>query len=377
MTGLRNITNFLTTLVLALLLLAPLSWGESETPSENTPQTDPANAPEEHAVNTGSTNSTDNSPNTTAKRSLGYSIPRSQYPLNTEHYMQILAKDLNDEEAIAWIEEDNTPPFLALWHSDRTGNAKGAILIIHAEGEHPAWPQTTLPLHDSLPDHGWATMAIHLPDPTPKAISERTLAVKTSHTNTENPEQNPKNSTKETTGENTINTTKEAESTSTKNKPESASYRRLEAALEFLHSKGQYNIIIMGSGVGAIRTHRFIKEITPVITDPRLKAKFEKPIRASVIFNARNQLPNEKSIYKEWFADPEIPVLDIYTAEDIRNTNAAKKRKIFGKRANAMNHSQIKIAEITYETVWGENQLSRRIRSFLDANFKGIEINKK
>lgn len=358
MAYLQQIAAFL----MALILFISLSWGETESPSENTPKPNPASTDKE---------TTDN----TTTRRIDYSTPRNQYPLNTAHYMQILAKDLDDEESIAWVDEANAPPFLAIWHSDRTGSAKGAILIIHAEGEHPAWPQTTKPLHDSLPDYGWATMAIHLPNPKPKVTPERTLAAKSNKPSNQNPEEGQQEDTEKNTQEST-ETTNTNETSSTEKKPELTSHQRLEAALEFLHSKGQYNIIIMGSGVGAIRTHRFIKEITPVITDPKLEEKFEKPIRASVIFNARNQLPDEETIYKEWFADPEIPVLDIYTAEDIRNTKEARKRKIFGKRANAVTHSQIKISEIAYETVWGENQLSRRIRSFLDANLKGIEIDK-
>jgi hypothetical protein len=133
----------------------------------------------------------------------------------------------------------------------------------------------------------------------------------------------------------------------------------------------------MGSGVGAIRSHKFIKSITPVITDEALKEKIEKPIRASIIFNARNQLSDKDEEYVDWFFDPEIPVLDIYTASDPRNQKEARVRKVLGRQENVITHSQIKIAEITYEISWGENQLSRRIRSFLDAFLQGIEVNKR
>jgi len=45
-----------------------------------------------------------------------------------------------------------------------------------------------------------------------------------------------------------------------------------------------------------------------------------------------------------------------------------------GKRKKAIAYKQIKITEISYEKSWQENQLSRRVRSFLDAYIQGIEI---
>jgi hypothetical protein len=307
--------------------------------------------------------------------------------------MQLLASQLEDKKATQWITAGEET-FLAIWQADRSGDAKGAVLIIHAEGEHPAWPQTTKPLHDSLPDYGWATMAIHLPNPlsppTPKRTIEtkvlqkkintsesdteaRTEAIKTETTAQENPEPN----TTDNNAKPNPTETPQLETTKPIIDTELATEQRLVSALQFLHNKGQFNIVIMGSGVGAIRSHRFIKSITPVITDEALKEKIEKPIRASIIFNARNQLSDQDEQYLDWFFDPEIPVLDIYTGSDPRNQKEAKVRKILGRQEKAITHSQIKIAEITYEKSWNENQLSRRIRSFLDAFLQGIEINKK
>lgn len=305
--------------------------------------------------------------------------PRLTYPLNAKHNMEVLASKLSDKGATQWITSEEET-FLAIWHADRSGNAKGAILIIHAEGEHPAWPQTTKPLHDSLPDYGWATMAVHLAPPAPVPRPKRELPPKTVQIVAAQDETAPENDAEPDTSKTPKADTQVPPQMASKElsspEIEAATEQRLVAALKFLHDKGQFNIVIMGSGVGAIRTHRFIKSITPVVTNKRLRERLEKPIRASIIFNARNRLPTEDT-YTDWFFDPEIPVLDIYTTHDLRNKKEAQARKILGKQKKAYKHSQFTITEITHEKFWRENQLSRRVRSFLDAYLQGIEINKK
>jgi hypothetical protein len=326
---------------------------------------------------TEETSDNDDTP-TTQTENTPPQAPRPRYPSNTRQQMEMLASQLDNKETTQWI-NNGEDTFLAIWNADRTGDAKGAILIIHAEGEHPAWPQTTRPLHDTLPDYGWATMAVHLPNPYHTPIPQRTLATRSTVNNngdtaTETEVKAEAELSTAPPQDITLNTT--PSTTSNTIDIEATSSDRLAAALQFLHDKGQFNIILMGSGIGAIRTHHFIKSITPIVTDKNLREKLEKPIQASIIFNARNQLPKDNNAFDEWFFDPEIPVLDIYTASDVRNKKEAAYRKILGKRKRAIKHDQIKIVSINHETSWQENILSRRIRSFLEANLKGIEVNK-
>ncbi|MFT6201648.1 MAG: hypothetical protein ACJATV_001629 [Granulosicoccus sp.] len=326
---------------------------------------------------------------------LSSRLPRSTMALDPKHKMSLLVAQLSNGEA-HWL-NDGKSEFLAIWQEDRSGDAQGALLILHAEGENPSWPRTTQPLHDSLPEYGWATMAIQLPDPVPKQQPTRTLDAKvippTPDRDISNEELEGSGDTVEDDG------TNKEESAAINNQPsmeapneptttaaantipplsaeeiEAIAEKRLTAAIKFLHDKGQFNIVLMGNGTSAIRGHKLMRSITPIIEDARLKKKIEKPIRGSIIFNARNKLPSEKKIYEDWFFDPEIPVLDVYISYDIRNERDAKVRKTMGKRDNAVAYKQIKITEISYEKSWKENQLSRRVRSFLDAYIQGIEV---
>src|SRR5690606_18873197 len=68
-----------------------------------------------------------------------------------------------------WLEA-NGVRFFARWLPDLTGAPRGGVLILHDAGQHPSWPLTVAALFDSLPLHGWHTLAMELP--TPGAVPE-------------------------------------------------------------------------------------------------------------------------------------------------------------------------------------------------------------
>lgn len=315
---------------------------------------------------------------------LAGKLKRERIPGNEDNAIALLAEHFADD-ALVWLDTEHGR-FLSLWQKDRSGFPKGALLIIHAEGEHPAWPNTTKPLHDSLPDHGWATLAISLPSPDHRAVPDRTRPVKVKRVNkseeqdesTSNEEQAKTEAIAETDSQKTEKPpAKKQENNVTKEEKISAeliSEKRMEAALKFLHDKGQFNLIILGSGVGAIRAQDFIDKITPKVDNPRLKAKLERPIRAMIMVNGRNHLPTSDKSYQQWFNDPDIPVLDIFTAYDPRNRIDAEKRKTLAKQKKVATYKQVKFSELNFEKTQGENRLSKRVRSFLDSNAVGIEV---
>jgi len=316
---------------------------------------------------------------------LPSSQQRSQFPSNDgsdKGYMTALDEQLDQfKEAALWLETSDNKRFLSLWQPDRSGNPRGALLIIHSEGEHPAWPNTTKPLHETLPDYGWATLALSLPEPKQAPIPKRTLAVKaipTTTTTTEEQTGSPdKNTNEEEDAQNTEETSQAmtekpmTSATETAVSPEVITEQRLESALRFLHDQGQFNVVILGNGSGAIRANTFLNNNTPKTDDPSFANA--KPFRAIVLLNSRNRLPTMNSDYKGWFSDPSIPVLDIYLSEDQRNQQAAKARKVLAKQKKVAIYKQVRLTHLKHTKNGRENILSRRIRSYLRANATGVE----
>lgn len=360
---------------LILLLLTALSvsvWAQNTDPAGAQPP--PANAADNAPViEKGATEPV------RPQRPSG-STARGSFPKHVNNRLQLLTEGSTKQSA-RWLQAGNER-FLALWNPDRSGDGKGALLIIHAEGELPTWPQTTAPIHNTLPDYGWATLAISLPSTFQNPMPKRSFPVKAhlkiedendDATKTETQQSQPKPApatNNAPTGNPKAPSPQIIAATKTR---ENLTEERITAALKFLHDRGQFNVALMGAGVGAIRAHRFMKNITPQITDEKLKDKLEKPIRALVAYNARNRLPTDSDDYKDWFIDPEIPFLDIYTTTDKRNQQESRQRRIMAKKKKAI-YKRVKLSEMSHEVAWGENRLSRRIRSFLDAEVKGIEI---
>lgn len=59
--------------------------------------------------------------------------------------------------------KDNDTEFLALFTESGTDNAKGAVILLHGRGAHPAWPDVIEPLRMEFPEHGWHTLSLQMP----------------------------------------------------------------------------------------------------------------------------------------------------------------------------------------------------------------------
>jgi predicted alpha/beta-hydrolase family hydrolase len=53
--------------------------------------------------------------------------------------------------------------FLALFTEQTTDQPKGAVILLHGIGVHPAWPDVIEPLRMELPDYGWHTLSLQMP----------------------------------------------------------------------------------------------------------------------------------------------------------------------------------------------------------------------
>lgn len=57
----------------------------------------------------------------------------------------------------------NGEAFLGLYAEPSTDYSKGAVIILHGIGVHPAWPDVIEPLRMQLPDLGWHTLSLQMP----------------------------------------------------------------------------------------------------------------------------------------------------------------------------------------------------------------------
>jgi len=316
--------------------------------------------------------------------------------------MRLLAAKL-DPDSVVWLDALEEQ-FLAIYEPEYTGAPQGAVLLLHGEGQHSSWPNTIKMIRSSLPRFGWNTLSMSLPNPDviphptrdvwPAPDSQSTPSEGEGEVNTEGdsenadatPEQVPEggegneifNDENNTLGDGAlppIPNNRDSIDTSAEVKipVEDRTVARIRAAMSYLNDQGQFNIVLLGDGVGAARAGHFFSRLpVPVITDPDVKPI--KPIRAVVIINARNHNPLGDINLTSSLFDPEVPTLDIFFGLDKRNAYEAEQRKRYAQRHMHKIYKQVQLPAMSEVAQQGENRLSRRIRGFLQEHARGIKV---
>ena len=58
---------------------------------------------------------------------------------------------------------DGQREFVGILTEAETEQPRGAVLIVHGRGYHPAWPTVIQPVRTELPEQGWTTLSIQMP----------------------------------------------------------------------------------------------------------------------------------------------------------------------------------------------------------------------
>lgn len=235
-----------------------------------------------------------------------------------QNQLELLSKEL-ENEALTWLEAEGEK-FIALWEPDSSGKSFGSILILHGEGQTADWPNSINPLRTNLIKFGWSTLSIALPDPVPEADK-------------------------------------------TPESIEAKATARIQAAVNFLDQKGQYNLVIFGQGVGATRGFKFINNLPEKgnTSAPPTRG----PFRALIMVSPRKVTPTQ---------DFRLPTLDLYYNEHYLDEKEAQERLTLARKYRLPHYHQLKILRPD-DTEYGEdNRLTRRVRGFLNKYAKGVEI---
>lgn len=156
--------------------------------------------------------------------------------------------------------------FLALYAEPDSDEDKGAVILLHGIGVHPAWPDVIDPLRMELPALGWHTLSLQMPVLSNEASDTDYVPVF----------------------------------------PEVPG--RIQAAVDFLKEKGVTNIVLSGHSLGAAMSSSYLAG-TP---DPTVKT--------FVIISGGSGIPEEEKNSSGTLDNMKritgIDVIDIYGSED-------------------------------------------------------------
>lgn len=310
-------------------------------------------------------------------------------------------------------------PFYGLFLQEHSGNPQGGVLILHDDQQHGHWPTITAPLREYLPDYGWATLAVELPSQPQPTVPERGVyksqatddtASEDGEAETEQPapdqaaEEQPsereeldssgialdgksdqqQTATKENepalprlTGLPQIAASENSNTTDPAQPQQSQNERyqqqmmlRVEQGVNYLNSRGQFNLVIVANGNSAswavdflvnrqqqlLADDREVRGITLILIDPQQ--------------NPYNQLYLEQQLQQL-----EIPVLDLITDLNNQNPQLNKRRASMMKHRQRKDYRQIRIHEPNLANLQHQ-ALKRRVRGWLKTKAAGTELAK-
>lgn len=308
------------TLIVLLLGLAPPTLAEEEASPADTPP-EQATEPSRQPVEERSADSAD---------ALERQLPKGE--------QQMLPAEGGD--------------FLALWKPANAPEAKGVVLLIPGANETADWPQTIQPLRSKLPDIGWSSLSLSLPDspeePLPEAVLPRApepVTVDTADTASETPGEAEAPSTP-------TEAASEAPAAAPMD-PAQRVFARIDAGIAFAEQQDASSIVLLGHGDGAYWAALYLRE--------------RKPERIRQLVTVAAQLPaGQTPALEELIPGLKLATGDFFYKNQADARSAAVQRLQASKRLGHDSYTQIALQALPGNRAAEQEQLFRRVRGWLE-----------
>ena len=195
-------------------------------------------------------------------------------PTRSAEQQQALERELPAEQQKQLRAGDES--FLALLRPSISAKARGILILVPGDGESADWPNVVAPLRNDLPNYGWDTLSLSLPDPyDPLAALRRTTAPADSDAQA-NAEQTappvtggsgaaptPQTQAEAGSGEPAQAATAPVDPEALANAHAEQVLARVAAGIDFALQQGIKPIILVGHGTGAYWAARYLAEKEP------------------------------------------------------------------------------------------------------------------
>jgi len=214
------------------------------------------------------------------------------------------------------LKADSTK-FLALHTVPTVDHSKGAVILLHGMGVHPAWPEVIEPLRMQLPDYGWHTLSLQMPILNNEAEEKDYLPLF------------------------------------------SEVPSRIQAGVDYLKRQGVRNIVVSGHSTGAVMAAYYLA----TSKDPAVKTFAILSGGSGIRGDVRaNSLANFKKI-------KDINIVDIYGSNDHEKVlGALKKRKTIAPAIYGSRYQNLVINGANHFYRDREDVLADQLNSYLDKN---------
>lgn len=251
--------------------------------------------------------------------------------------------------------------FLALWLEANNAQPRGAVILIPGDNESADWPQTVGPLRRKLPDNGWHTFSLTMPDPlsTVPVVTPAPDAAAETATEDEKAAGQPAEAAVETPSEPSTEADTPAEVANTpdaeelRKQHEQRIFARIGAGLEYVRQHKPRTITLLGQGTGAYWAARYVSE------------RPAKDIQRIVAISA--QAPEFASSQLEaLLTETKTATLDVFYRSTAARNKQLHQRLMASKRQAESSYEQIALSPLPGNLHDEQEQLYRRVRGWLE-----------
>ncbi len=205
--------------------------------------------------------------------------------------------------------------FLALYAEPSTEQSKGAVILLHGIGVHPAWPDVIEPLRMELPDYGWHTLSLQMP------------ILRNEAEGTDYPPLFPEVPA------------------------------RIQAGIDYLKAKGVDNIVLAGHSLGATMASYY------------LATNQDSTVKGLAILSGGFGVPGDALMDSlEHIKKIEgVDILDVYGSDDRQPVlEVIEQRKVLGKEVHGDRYQVVKIDGAGHFYRGRQNELTDKLNRWLN-----------
>ncbi|MCQ4312578.1 alpha/beta hydrolase family protein [Pseudomonas stutzeri] len=261
--------------------------------------------------------------------------------------------------------------FLALWRPANVGAPKGLVILLPGNGESADWPRGIGPLRRSLPDHGWHTLSLSLPDAPQITPADTTHPDEPLKEEPEQPETVPEVAEEENAPNEAGYLPEETATTPSEpplDEPEAQDSpepevtelshadqiaERLDAALTFARSKQPRKIVLLGQGTGGYWAARYLQQLAPDDV-------------AHLLLIQPHQPEGQDEALADLVTALKLATGDFYYKDNTGNLSAARERLNASRRIKHPAYEQVGLQPLFGNRKAEQEQLVRRVRGWLD-----------
>jgi hypothetical protein len=283
---------------------------------------------------------------------------RSPLPERSELAARALERQLRDAEQQRLQADSET--FLALWLPANSGKPHGAVILLPGDNQSADWPRSVGPLRRKLPDSGWHSLSLSLPDPAGELAGDPPAAPTAPADGTEPAPEAPVTAisteelgSAEAAGEAIApGSEPDAALASLRQAYSARVLERIAAGVAFAQQQQAKTVVLLGHGSGAYWAARYLAERKPdavqnlLLVSARPAAGFGPDLEQLI---------------------PELGLAtgDFYYQDQPAERDAALKRLLASERLNHSGYTQIGLKALPGNPQTEQEQLFRRIRGWL------------